>query len=167
MSKHGSSAQLLTTVQTSSLTENDMVELDPYYKTSLQTSLHYDRCASPSFLIVIMEEGSYDASTYGVFLPIAKYLQAAIGSLYSNPGSSDAPPRVVISRCTDLRFCTLSDDTRYVVVLGAHHLARYERAQIRAPHEASSGGRVRASSGGRAESRGIPPPSPSPPRSPP
>jgi hypothetical protein len=123
-SKHGSATQLFTTVHVNDLTPSDMIELDPWYSA---TSQYYDDCSNPSFVIVIMEEGQYDTSTYGIFSPIALSLQEAITSLWLPNESEDViPPRVIISRCRDYRFCKLTDDTRYVIVLGAHHLVRYK-----------------------------------------
>ena len=122
MSKHGSSAQLYTTVQTQDLEYGDMVELDEFMG---ETEKFYDMCESPAFVIVIVEEGEFDTATFGVFEPIAKYLKEGLESLFAPP-QAGAPPRVIISRCRDLRFCKLEGGGRYNIVLGAHHLARYK-----------------------------------------
>lgn len=70
----------------------------------------------PRFILLIVGEGSLDASTLGVFEDIANVVRDALLTL----GASSAS----IRWCPDLRFCSFRSKA-FVVVFGIHHLARY------------------------------------------
>ena len=85
------------------------------------------RCAKSrlGFVVVVVGEGAYDASTRGAFADVATTIRGGLREL-----GFVAPFRF----CRDLRFCSLSElgldgDTQQRVwiplVLGAHNLAHY------------------------------------------
>ena len=73
----------------------------------------------PRIMVLVVHEGSHDHVTGSVFQDIAAVTTFALKRLGCD---------VVVKHCIDLRFCTLSDRTRFgrfFIILGVHHLARY------------------------------------------